>query len=355
MDERPNTKDAATAACRTSPRLAWIDRVRGIGIVLVVWGHFCFCEPVRSYIYAFHIPLFFFVSGYLLDERKYGTLRALVASRGRRLLVPYVAFGFLTYLCWLVQARLGPVRGLEQPIALPIAGLLYSSIGGGWLNFNIALWFLTGLFSTEILYGLLRRVAPQARGRRVAVLICSVVGYGLGRYLRPSLGFPWGVDIALTAVVFYAAGQAFRQHETVIAIKTQGRAFAFIVIPLGLWLASVPLNDSVSMAANRLGHYGWFYLAAFSGIALCVGLARACPRMRGLEYLGQHTLVILGLQSVTNGIVLKLLSSLDGWPRAAIQDSLVKSLFATLCSIGMLLPAMRLSNSRFSWMFGIRS
>lgn len=44
--------------------------VKGIGIVLVVVGHVCW--DLTHYIYLFHLPLFFFVSGFLYNEKKYG-------------------------------------------------------------------------------------------------------------------------------------------------------------------------------------------------------------------------------------------------------------------------------------------
>lgn len=44
-------------------RIPVIDIMRGLGIILVVMGHIS-CEPHLScWIYSFHMPLFFFISG----------------------------------------------------------------------------------------------------------------------------------------------------------------------------------------------------------------------------------------------------------------------------------------------------
>lgn len=50
----------------TSKHLPWIDACKGIGILLVVLGHVTDSGGLlnRS-IYLFHMPLFFFLSGYL--------------------------------------------------------------------------------------------------------------------------------------------------------------------------------------------------------------------------------------------------------------------------------------------------
>ena len=48
-----------------------IDALRGIGILLMVLGHVHFLPAViKKLIYAFHIPLFFYLSGYLFNLEK---------------------------------------------------------------------------------------------------------------------------------------------------------------------------------------------------------------------------------------------------------------------------------------------
>lgn len=47
-------------------RISWIESLKGIGIILVVLGH-TFWGGTKV-IYAFHMPLFFFVSGMLFKE-----------------------------------------------------------------------------------------------------------------------------------------------------------------------------------------------------------------------------------------------------------------------------------------------
>ena len=46
-------------------RLEWIDKAKGIGIILVILGH-TICPPnIKFWLYSFHMPLFFFLSGYV--------------------------------------------------------------------------------------------------------------------------------------------------------------------------------------------------------------------------------------------------------------------------------------------------
>lgn len=51
-------------------RETWIDVLKGIGIILVVIGHVSLGNTLNSWIYTFHMPLFFSVSGYLWGGKR---------------------------------------------------------------------------------------------------------------------------------------------------------------------------------------------------------------------------------------------------------------------------------------------
>lgn len=47
-----------------------LDIMKGIGIILMVIGH-SGCPPfLKNFIYTFHMPLFFMISGYLITENR---------------------------------------------------------------------------------------------------------------------------------------------------------------------------------------------------------------------------------------------------------------------------------------------
>lgn len=52
-------------------RLPWIDALKGFGIMLVVFAHYSLPVALDTYIFSFHMPLFFFISGFLLNFVKY--------------------------------------------------------------------------------------------------------------------------------------------------------------------------------------------------------------------------------------------------------------------------------------------
>ncbi len=52
-------------------RVQYIDRLKGLAIILVVMGHiFGFSQPedgINTFIYTFHMPLFMFLSGLVIS------------------------------------------------------------------------------------------------------------------------------------------------------------------------------------------------------------------------------------------------------------------------------------------------
>lgn len=79
-------------------RLPWIDHLKGIAILLVIIGHLIIDsgiekegnDPVKWFIYTFHMPLFFFLSGIVLG--KLPTLPKL-ASKLLAFIAPFFVIG----------------------------------------------------------------------------------------------------------------------------------------------------------------------------------------------------------------------------------------------------------------------
>lgn len=90
-----------TESLRDKNRIEWVDKCKCIAIYFVVYGHFCLDN---KYVYAFHMPLFFLLSGFVLNEKKY-EFKDFLKSRINGILIPYIFFYLLTWMYWLVVER----------------------------------------------------------------------------------------------------------------------------------------------------------------------------------------------------------------------------------------------------------
>lgn len=72
-----------------------IDIAKGIGIMLVVIGHTD--SPLHDFIYLFHMPLFFFLSGYAYKKiDSYNPIK-VIKKRFKSLYIPFISIQ-LVYL-----------------------------------------------------------------------------------------------------------------------------------------------------------------------------------------------------------------------------------------------------------------
>ena len=117
-------------------RTKWIDIAKGIGIVLVVLGHCLNSHQLPClFIRSFHMPLFFFISGYCLNVEKY-TAASLAKNRFASIMLPCLYFTLIQLgaLSLLTNYSLSNLR-YHLPGALWFLPILYVSM-------ILSLWFV---------------------------------------------------------------------------------------------------------------------------------------------------------------------------------------------------------------------
>jgi fucose 4-O-acetylase-like acetyltransferase len=309
--------------------------LKGMGILLVVLSHTSIDELTSAVLYLFHMPLFFFVSGLLFRERKYPRLADLLRRRWQTLILPYFVYSLTTWALWYFVARhYGADASLHIDPLLPLLGTLYSVANDPWLSHNAPLWFLTCLFVVEALYWCLNRGLRSRVALWAVVLGCSAAGFCLSRH--PGVRLPWGADVALTAVVFYAAGHLSSGWLVRTASGSRGIWWSLAVPTgvlgvLGMWWGF----SYVNMSENDLGgSYAHFYAASFGGIAMSIVVAQLVPPSAGLCWIGRNTLPILALQIAALGFVKAVQQYVIHIP---VASTLHSTLYGIAQSAGVLL------------------
>ena len=70
-------------------RVEWIDEAKALAIILVGVGHYSCPEGLLTWIYTFHMPLFFILSGITSNFEKY-PFKEFFLKKVRTLLFPWV-------------------------------------------------------------------------------------------------------------------------------------------------------------------------------------------------------------------------------------------------------------------------
>lgn len=254
-----------------------IDALKAIGIILMILCHIDFGNTTDSLIHSFHMPLFFFVSGYLYKEGL--QVRSFILTKARTLLIPYLVFGILHMILklpMLIKEKDG-IRSCIYHLftfnfdGLPIAG---------------ALWFLTALFGTYVIFYFLNKVKTKEL-LLFLILIMSLTGTILPLC---SVRLPWSLDISMAMLLpFYIAFVLKTKIDNVINQK--GIAFDLIFLALIFWL----LNDDVNVREGKYGNIVLFYLCS---TLFTVGLFSLCHKLVKKEFMAKKYFLSIGTSSL---------------------------------------------------------
>lgn len=185
-----------------------IENLRFVAILLVVLGHSIIIynphwgliqSPIESnflkylclFIYIFHMPLFFFISGYLFNNINFDNINfwMIFTKKIKRLIVPYL-FVSILYLV--------PIRTLINYPNYVNNSFLYNVIVNILLGRdNGHLWFLISLFLDFISFYFLRKVVRNDKLLFIICFIISIIGYFyIGAPLQYLFWFSYGYFIA---------------------------------------------------------------------------------------------------------------------------------------------------------------
>jgi fucose 4-O-acetylase-like acetyltransferase len=276
-----------------------IDIAKGFTILLVVFGHLVaradpagvgWYEPLRRAVYAFHMPFFLYLSGFVAVLS--GTILAprsawpgIVAARARRLLLPFFALGLFIVVAKRLAANLIVVDHVPRTLSGGVADLFWHTAASP----AVSVWYLIVLFTVSLGAMFLLRGSP--RHYPVLLIFCVVL------YIIPWPAYFYLDRIGRYAVFFaLGAGAAFlgggwdrfidRNWPLflgllicalgVIAVDGADWPEKYLLLPVGM-LAMPALHGSLrSLAPSSpcllfLGRYS-FMIYLFN--TLCIGLAK---------------------------------------------------------------------------------
>ncbi len=182
----------------------WADVAKGLGIIFVVLGHSGNIY-LNHYLYWFHMPLFFIISGYFFKPIENSKdLLAILKKYTCRLLMPY--FTYLIILTLLRYANIflydrANLNWLIQDICkLILGGRL---IGGLYGPF----WFITTLYFTYIIFTIILIYIKKDSIVLTLVGILYLIAH-FESWLNITYNFivPFNFDVSLIAISYFAFG-----------------------------------------------------------------------------------------------------------------------------------------------------
>ena len=277
-------------------RIRWVDVAKGIGIILVSFGHLRngdgqsvwlpALDPLISAIYLFHMPLFFFLAGVTFNNRR--SFGEFVARKAKTLLVPYYLFSlyFLAkpIACLLIPSLAATFQSAhDYSIALQFFDVLV--MGNG-------LWFLMALFIAECF------VYPMSKVLNGNPLKCTVAGVAMILLYRilQALGIdvivPFKLVRALEVSGFMCWGIALKKLVDALGSKSIWLGTALSLV-MTIVLSYFALTGQVFIIKE-----GASILTALTGTSLCVLVSKICEHNSSLAYIGKCSLVFYAVNAL---------------------------------------------------------
>ena len=250
--------------------IQWPDIAKGIGIILVIFGHGMF--PFHSLIDSFHMPLFYVLAGLFVDTEKY-KIGEYVAKRFERVMIPFCIYALVVGL-----------------YAFPM----------GWnevVHHVCSLWFLYTIFIASSLYYVIRRCMTLKWCNILLILMVTILT--IFHDSAGDFGHLWvAIERILYAVVFIHVGYLYKRYSDTINLNwlvVIAAIFVFLLCNILILEHFAPLN--ISYYSGTLFKLPMYLLwpVSLSGCYIVIIISKKIGTANILQYFGRNSLAIYAL------------------------------------------------------------
>lgn len=320
-------------------RIDYLDIAKGIAMLCIIAGHLG-VNAVNQFVFTFHVPIFFLISGYFLSDRM--PVKEFAKDKAKRLMIPYaIAWGFIAggaiifAVLWFKT-----VEGVLYTLLNQVLSGLYgngSSTHFIYVNDNIylptvgAIWFFPALFFAMVIV----RYFMNRKYGGAWIFLIALLGYESSK----AVWLPMSIQSGMVAASFVYIGMLARKYN-VMEKKLPGEIKIGVA---ALWLFCVLFCGKLYLVENMFTNGIVDYAGALAGSYLVICFSRwlekrTCFVKKVLCFWGQNTLIILCIHAVEMKIMPwnMLLDGFipDGMPKSILHFP-VKIFFCTLLTFAI--------------------
>ena len=329
-------------------RINWIDWAKAIAITMVVFGHI----PEDSsnfllrYVCIFHMPFFFFISGYLSKRRV--DLLTNLHKYWKSLIIPYFLYNILFYPYWLIRYKLenwGDFSASEIMVK-PLMGTLFGQIETP-ISCTVSgvTWFLIALFFMRIIVDLCNNFKKNISLMIIASLIITIIYISSEYHDTMNNLIMKGFSRCFP---FYVMGHLLQRKQLYTGTNWYFNASIAIIL------------YTISIAIFILTkHSGLFWVEIVRGYCISItaifALLGSCKLLNNytsktLINISTGTIMIMGLHWMFIGIINYILEHLFGIKE--IRYEWYCALFTSISIVTMIYPMILISKKYFPILLG---
>ena len=276
-------------------RINYIDNMKAIGITLVVLGHAAWLnEDVYTLIYSFHMPLFFFLSGFLASSKR--EVKQSLIKLFQRLILPFTFFFLISYLFWLPLNILGDGQASKMQWFDPLSRLVTSKADS--FHINGVLWF----FPCLIIISLAQVIFFSALKPIYSFVIISgmLLLMLLSNELISERWF-WSIDSAVIGMFFYQLGVLVKRVNLLsyAVFNNEFKTYLILLFTIPIFCYLALLNGRVDIRELKFGAFPLLFpLIACLGIFILFLISKKLKPRPIFQWLAISSIVIFPLHLI---------------------------------------------------------
>ena len=284
-------------------KINYIDYSKGIAILFVIFGHVYWGNNiVTTWIYSFHMPLFFIISGFLLKLNKNKNTKSVILKKFKSLIVPYILFSIINIVGFYL------LKYLSYEV---FKGDIFNTI----TLFGVgALWFLPALFISESIFLFEKNNISKNKYKSlfyisIAFIIAIFIFVSKGNYISVIGKLTIVLVRSMVALFFINIGYYLYKVISKINLKIY-QIFILAIISV----VFSKLNGSVNLYSVQFDNLFLYVLNSIIGSFLTISIAKKINCSKAIEFLGQNTLIIMATHQLIIEAILKstLIKYLNG-------------------------------------------
>ncbi len=279
-------------------RKIYIDIIRAIGIILVVLGHSIEnVNEVKSFIYSFHMPLFFVIFGMLMTSKEKNILKYTI-KKFCQLIIPYIIFA-------LIYAGFS-----KNTIPYILYGTRLSLVKADSLS---SLWFLVAYFISAVISQIIINFTKKFKHNIIVIniimSITSLIGYMLSKYIHLKYNIPLELDVALFMMLYIMIGFNIKNMiEKLVNKNFKNKKIVLLFASIVLYSLCFYFNklnkvDYVLFGDAAYGNVSFIFASIFGifatiflSIFICIAFNKKI--LNYIKFIGANTLGILVLHKI---------------------------------------------------------
>ena len=308
---------AFNTAVLDKKRLEWVDYLRGIAIVLVVYRHALlgiersntvvphFLNDANMIFYSFRMPLFFLLSGIFISRSLLKrSFSQMLGIKFDKLLYPYLIWSFIQIT---LQIMLSGITNSKRGL-IDYTYIFYQP------RHLDQFWYLAALFNTTILFIFLKK---KLKVNTATQLLIGLAFYAMFPYFQGISMLSDFMEFYLFFAIGDALAQFFFRPSTQLFFKNP--LSLILIIPGFIMSQLFYLNYVIthnldtdnkhtlsSAFLNNVGYQGMFLLIAIIGCLSMIILSFRMQTLRILPFLrilGYHSLYIYVMHVIVTAFV----------------------------------------------------